>query len=241
MPIAHYLAMTAAEMAGNSSFPRHAAWMACHFSPSGVGLSNLPNWLPPGCLLILDDSTPIHDHDPERIASELSGCMEKFQCAGLLLDFQRPGEAQTRELIAHLCEALPSPVVVSDVYAEGLDCPVFLSPVAPDETMASRLALWRGREVWLDTTMEGLEIVLTEKGAKSATLPHQKYPDCGLEDWLLHCHYRISLSENSAVFTLWRTKSDISAQLEEAEALGVTAAVGLYQEFGSPPPEAEEG
>lgn len=241
MPIAHYLAMTAAEMAGNSAFPRHAAWMACHFSPSGVGLSNLPNWLPPGCLLILDDSTPIHDHVPERIASELSGCMEKFQCAGLLLDFQRPGEAQTRELIAHLCEALPSPVVVSDVYAEGLDCPVFLSPVAPDETMASRLALWRGREVWLDTTMEGLEIVLTEKGAKSATLPHQKYPDCGLEDRLLHCHYRISLSENSAVFTLWRTKSDISAQLEEAEALGVTAAVGLYQEFGSPPPEAEEG
>lgn len=241
MPIAHYLAMTAAEMAGNSAFPRHAAWMACHFSPSGVGLSNLPNWLPPGCLLILDDSTPIHDHAPERIASELSGCMEKFQCAGLLLDFQRPGEAQTRELIAHLCEALPSPVVVSDVYAEGLDCPVFLSPVAPDETMASRLARWRGREIWLDTTMEGLEIVLTEKGAKSATLPHQKYPDCGLEDRLLHCHYRISLSENSAVFTLWRTKSDISAQLEEAEALGVTAAVGLYQEFGSPPPEAEEG
>ena len=241
MPIAHYLAMTAAEMAGNSAFPRHAAWMACHFSPSGVGLSNLPNWLPPDCLLILDDSTPIHDHDPERIASELSGCMEKFQCAGLLLDFQRPGEAQTRELTAHLCEALPSPVVVSDVYAEELDCPVFLSPVAPDETMASRLALWRGREIWLDTTMEGLEIVLTEKGAKSATLPHQKYPDCGLEDRLLHCHYRISLSENSAVFTLWRTKSDISAQLEEAEALGVTAAVGLYQEFGSPPPEAEEG
>ena len=241
MPIAHYLAMTAAEMAGNSAFPRHAAWMACHFSPSGVGLSNLPNWLPPDCLLILDDSTPIHDHAPERIASELSGCMEKFQCAGLLLDFQRPGEAQTRELIAHLCEALPSPVVVSDVYAEELDCPVFLSPVAPDEAMASRLARWQGREVWLDTTMEGLEIVLTEKGAKSATLPHQKYPDCGLEDRLLHCHYRISLSENSAVFTLWRTKSDISAQLEEAEALGVTAAVGLYQEFGSPPPEAEEG
>ena len=241
MPIAHYLAMTAAEMAGNSAFPRHAAWMACHFSPSGVGLSNLPNWLPPDCLLILDDSTPIHDHAPERIASELSGCMEKFQCAGLLLDFQRPGEAQTRELTAHLCEALPSPVVVSDVYAEGLDCPVFLSPVAPDEAMASRLARWQGREVWLDTTMEGLEIVLTEKGAKSTPLPHQKYPDCGLEDRTLHCHYQISLKENSAVFTLWRTKSDISAQLEEAEALGVTAAVGLYQEFGSPPPEAEEG
>ena len=241
MPIAHYLAMTAAEMAGNSSFPRHAAWMAFHLSPSGVGLSNLPNWLPPDCLLILDDSTPIHDHAPERIASELIASMERLQCVGLLLDFQRPGIEQTRKLAEYLCGAFSFPVVVSDTYAAGLDCGVFVSPIPPDEAMASRLARWRGREIWLDTTMEGLEIVLTEKGAKSATLPHQKYPDCGLEDRKLHCHYRISLSENSAVFTLWRTKLDISAQLEEAEALGVTAAVGLYQEFGSPPPEAEEG
>ena len=241
MPIAHYLAMTAAEMTGNSAFPRHAAWMACHFSPSGVGLSNLPNWLPPDCLLILDDSTPIHDHAPERIASELIACMERLQCVGLLLDFQRPGIEQTRKLAEYLCGAFSFPVVVSDTYAAGLDCGVFVSPIPPDEAMASRLARWRGREIWLDTTMEGLEIVLTEKGAKSIPLPHQKYPDCGLEDRLLHCHYRISLSENSAAFTLWRTKSDISAQLEEAEALGVTAAVGLYQEFGSPPPEAEEG
>lgn len=241
MPIAHYLAMTAAEMAGNSAFPRHAAWMACHFSPSGVGLSNLPNWLPPGSLLILDDSTPIHDHNPERIASELSGCMERLQCVGLLLDFQRPGIEQSRKLAEYLCGAFSFPVIVSDSYAGGLNCPVFVSPIAPDEAMVSRLARWLGREVWLDTTMEGLEIVLTEKGAKSTSLPHQKYPDCGLEDRKLHCHYQISLKENSAVFTLWRTKSDISTQLEEAEALGVTAAVGLYQEFGSPPPEAEEG
>ena len=240
MPIAHYLAMTAAEMAGNLAFPRHAAWMACHFSPSGVGLSNLPNWLPPDCLLILDDSAPIHDHAPERIASELIACMERLQCVGLLLDFQRPGIEQARKLAEYLCGAFSFPVVVSDTYAAGLDCGVFVSPIPPDEAMASRLARWRGREIWLDTTMEGLEIVLTEKGAKSATLPHQKYPDCGLEDRLLHCHYRISLSENSAVFTLWRTKSDISAQLEEAEALGVTAAVGLYQEF-RPLPGEEEG
>ena len=34
---------------------------------------------------------------------------------------------------------------------------------------------------------------------------------------------------------------DIAAQLEEAEQLGVTAAVGLYQEFGRPLPGLEEG
>ena len=240
MPIARYLAMTGAEMAGNAVFPDYAAWMACHFSSSGNGVSNLPKWLPAGSLLILDDSTPIQDHDPERIAAELGSCMERLQCTGLLLDFQRPGEEQARTLTEYLCQALPFPVVVSDSYADGLDCGVFVSPVPPDESMDMWLSRWSGREIWLDTTMEGLEIVLTEKGAKSATLPHQKYPDCGLEDRQLHCHYQISFDETKAVFTLWRTKSDISAQLEEAEALGVTAAVGLYQEF-RPLPGEEEG
>lgn len=240
MPIPHYLAMTGAEMAGNAALPRHAAWMACHFSPSGRGLSNLPRWLPAGCLLILDDSMPIHDHDPERIAAELVDCMQTLQCAGLLLDFQRPGEDQARNLAAYLCRTLSFPVVVSDAYAEGLECPVFVSPISPDETMASRLSRWRGREVWLDTTREGLEIVLTQKGAKSAPLPPWECPAEGLEDKGLHCHYQISLDSDRAVFTLWRTSEDMIAQLEEAEALGVAAAVGLYQEF-RPLPGEEEG
>ena len=240
MPIAHYLAMTAAEMAGKTVFPHDTAWMACHFSSGSKGLSNLPNDLPPGSLLILDDSTPIHGHDAERIAAQLGGCMEKLQCAGLLLDFQRPGEEQARNLAEYLCQTLSSPVVVSDTYADGLDCPVFLSPVAPDEAMESRLSRWRGREIWLDTTMEGLEIVLTEKGAKSAPLPPWEQPEGGLEDKRLHCHYRISLDSERAVFTLWRTLEDIAAQLKEAEALGAAAAVGLYQEF-RPLPGEEEG
>ena len=241
MPIARYLAMTGAEMAGNAVFPDYAAWMACHFSPGGKGLSNLPKGLPPGSLLILDDSTPIQDHDPERIAAELGSCMERLQCAGLLLDFQRPGEEQARTLTEYLCQVLPFPVVVSDSYADGLNCGVFVSPVPPDESMDMWLSRWSGREIWLDTTMEGLEIILTEDGAKSTPLPLWERREGGLEDKHLHCHYHISLDENSAVFTLWRTAEDVAAQLAEAEALGVTAAVGLYQEFGSPLPGAEEG
>ena len=241
MPIARYLAMTGAEMAGNAVFPDYAAWMACHFSPGGKGLSNLPKGLPPGSLLILDDSTPIQDHDPERIAAELGSCMERLQCTGLLLDFQRPGEEQARTLTEYLCQVLPFPVVVSDSYADGLDCGVFVSPVPPDESMDMWLSRWSGREIWLDTTMEGLEIVLTEKGAKNVPLPVWDCPEGGLEDTRLHCHYQITLGSDSAVFTLWRTMEDIAAQLEEAEQLGVTAAVGLYQEFGRPLPGLEEG
>ena len=241
MPIARYLGMTGAEMAGNAVFPDYAAWRACHFSSSGKGVSNLPKWLPAGSLLILDDSTPIQDHDPERIAAELGSCMERLQCAGLLLDFQRPGEEQARTLTEYLCQALPFPVVVSDSYADGLDCGVFVSPVPPDDSMDMWLSRWSGREIWLDTTMEGLEIVLTEKGAKNVPLPVWNCPEGGLEDTRLHCHYQITLGSDSAVFTLWRTMEDIAAQLEEAEQLGVAAAVGLYQEFGCPLPGPEEG
>ena len=241
MPIARYLAMTGGEMAGKSVFPAHTAWMACHFSPGGSGLSNLPKWLPPGSLLILDDSTPIHDHDPERIAAELRECRERLQCAGLLLDFQRPGIEQAQRLADYLCGALPFPVAVSDNYAAGLDSSVFVSPIPPDEAMAPRLARWRGREIWLDTTMEGLELVLKQDGAQSTPLPPWECPEDGLEDKKLHCHYRVFLGEDCAVFSLWRTQGDIAAHLEEAEALGVTAAVGLFQEFGSPLPGAEEG
>lgn len=241
MPIARYLAMTAAEMAGSSVLPNRTAWMACHFSSSGTGLSNLPKWLPPGCLLILNDSTPIHDHDPERIASELCVCMERLQCAGLLLDFQRPGEEQAQNLAKYLCQTLTCPVAVSDLYAQELDCGVFVSPIPPDEAMEPRLTRWRGREIWLDTTMEGLELILTQEGASSAPLPPWECPEDGQKNQTLHCHYQISLGENRAVFSLWRTEEDIAAQLEEAEALGVTAAVGLFQEFGSPLPDMEEG
>lgn len=241
MPIPQYLAMTAAEVAGSTALPQPAAWMACHFSSSGNGLSNLPRWLPFDSLLILDDSIPMQGHDPQRITAELGACLEQLQCVGLLLDFQRVGEEQIRKLAEYLCETLPFPIIISDTYAGGLDCGVFVSPIPPDEDMASRLAPWRGREIWLDTTREGLKILLTEEGAKVTPLPPWERPEGGFEEKRLHCHYRASLEENSAAFTLWRTAADVAAQLAEAEALGVTAAVGLYQEFGSPLPESEEG
>lgn len=241
MPIAHYLAMTSAEMTGNSVFPDHTAWMACHFSPSGQGLSNLPKWLPPGSVLILDDSTPIHDHDPVLIAEQLQGCIKSLQCVGLLLDFQRPGEARTQELTDYLCRTLPCSVTVSELYADAPGCAVFMAPIAADESMDSRLARWSGREIWLDTTLEGMEIALTERGAVSAPLPSWEHPDNGFPEERLHCHYQISLDTDRAVFTLWRTSEDIAQQLEEAEQLGVTAAVGLYQEFQRPLPSPEEG
>ena len=70
MAIAPFLAMTGAEMRNNSVLPDKIAWMACHFSPYGTGLSNLPKNLPAGSLLMVDDITPPHGHDPHQARPE---------------------------------------------------------------------------------------------------------------------------------------------------------------------------
>ena len=40
-----YLAMTAAELSAAEALPRKMAYMACHFSLYGTGLSNIPEQL----------------------------------------------------------------------------------------------------------------------------------------------------------------------------------------------------
>ena len=231
MAIGRYFAMTAAEIRGCSALPAGIAWMACHFSPYGTGLSNLPQELPEGSLLILNDRTPIHGHDPRRIAEQLAGTIEANHCCALLLDFQRPEQPETAALAQVLAEALPCPVAVSEQYAEGLACPVFLPPVPPDARLAAYLSPWEGREVWLEMALAGEVITLTEDGAASSPLPFREAPEEGFPEPVLHCHYRAQTSETQARFSLWRTKEDLEALLREAEALGVKCAVGLYQEL----------
>ena len=54
----------------------------------------------------------------------------------------------------------------------------------------------------------------------------------GFHEPKLHCHYHIQLIDQKAEFTLYRTREDLDTLLEEAEALGISAAVGLWQELG---------
>ena len=231
MAIVRYFAMTAAEISFNSVLPPGIAWMACHFSPYGDGLSNLPDSLPPDSLLILNDRTPIHGHDPRKIAWQLSGALEESGCRGLLLDFQRPGEAETASLTRYLTQTLSCPVAVSDLYARELDCPVFLPPVPAEIPAEAFLAPWQGRELWLEMALDAKEITLTPEGAGCIPLPPGSALPAGFQEEKLHCHYTVAVDEDKARFTLWRTEQDLEGLLEEAEALGVTTAVGLYQEF----------
>lgn len=233
MAIERYLAMTASEMQAILEYPERIGWMACHFSPYGTGLSNLPESLPSGSMLILNDRTPICGHDPNIIIRQLTEAIEALECGCLLLDFQRDNNPETQALAKVIAEALPCPVGVSHLYAEELDCAVFLPSVPPDAPLAAYLAPWKGREVWLEAALDGLEITITEQGVISIPLLHGVGLDGAMHDEKLHCHYQIQTDENSAKFTLFRTCEDLNALVAEADNLGVRCVVGLFQEFGS--------
>ena len=231
MAIVPYLAMTKAEIRANPAISHPIAWMACHFSPYSTGVSNLPRQLPQGSLLILNDRTSWWCHDSRLIAGQLAQCLEQFHCRGLLLDFQRPGVPEEQELAALLARELKCPVCVSEAYAKELSCPVFLSPAPLTQRLCDYLKLWEGREIWLEAALGCEEILLTEEGCTAASLPRFQETGSFLPEGNLHCHYRVSIEESGARFTLTRTRDDLDALLAEAEGLGVTTAVGLWQEL----------
>ena len=231
MEIRLYLAMTAAEFAFFDALPQNCAWMACHFSPYATGLTNLPEHLPAHSLIIVDDSTPIRDHDPRRISEQLRKMIDKHHPTGILLDFQRPNQRQAKELSAHLVESLPCPVCVSDIYAKGLDCPVFLPPPRLTCRLEDHLVPWGGREIWLEASRESLCCTVTENGCCIRRQTYLTEMPLPFSDSSLHCHYRREEMDGAARFYLQRTAGDLSSLLEEAAASGVTTAVGLWQEL----------
>ena len=227
MAIAGYFAMTASEYRCCPR-PEGVAWMACHFSPYGTGLTNLPTELAAGAMLMLNDRTPMQGHDPEHIIQQLTDALTRWDCAGLVLDFQQPGNPQAAQLASLLAEQLPAPVGVSSLYAGDGKCPVFLTPVPLDTPLSAYLAPWQGREIWLDTALDAQKLTLTPSGLTTAPAP--ALPE-GFSEETLHCHYAIHQEEEQVSFSLWRTADDLHALLKEADTLGVTRYLGLYQEF----------
>lgn len=122
---------------------------------------------------------------------------------------------------------------MSEPYAGGLDCPIFLPPAPLDVPLSDHLVPWKGREIWLELALDGVIITLTPEGAGTAPLPISEKPEDGHGEETLHCHYHIQLQEEQAKFTLFRTPEDLETLLDEAEKLGVTNAIGLYQELNA--------
>ena len=228
MPITRYLAMTADEFSSAQPIPEKIAWMACHFSPYSTSLSNLPQNLPPKSLLILNDSTPPEHQDCQNVVKIIDNILKEQNCCGLLLDFQREECPQNKELAQALTQ-LNFPVCVTESYARDLNCPVLLPPLPLTIPLQEYLAPWQNREIWLEIALNCEEITVTSDG--SISKPESGSQECHMESRELHCHYQVRKTEDSIIFTLRRTRNDLDELLEEAEALGVTAAIGLYQEL----------
>ena len=226
MALPRYLAQTREEFAACSSMPDPIAWMACHFSPYGTGLVNLPPALPKGSMVILNDRIPMAGHDPGIVRDQL----QALQPDCLLLDFQRPPTPESRRLTQLLIEALSCDTAVPGAYDAGFRCPLFLPLPPPDTALTDYLAPWQDRKIWLEIGLDAITYTVTEQGAASALL--LDIPDHGHRDDALCSHYRIDTLEDRAVFRLWRTRQDLDELLENAAAFGVTKAVGLWQEFG---------
>lgn len=226
-----YLAMTAAEMAGSQTIPSHPAWMACHFSPYSTGLSNCPQALPPGAMIILNDRTPVQGHDPVLVTAQLSDMAEAMQASAVLLDFQRPGNQDAAAIARTVAEALPCPVGTTKQYGVDLPCGLFLPPPPLHIPLERYLAPYQGRELWLELALDSQVITLRSEGCRISD-PFPAQPEENYHrDSRLHCGYHIAVSQDQATFTLFRTPEDLDSLLLEAEGLGVTRAVGLYQEL----------
>lgn len=222
-----YLAMTRLQMEKFSTGTEKRAFMSCHFSTSGYGLSNLPGNLPENTMLILDDSTPVNDHDKNLITDTIL----KFAPECVLLDFQRKPNPEARNMVKELLQALPCPVGVSAEHAEGLTCPVFLPPVPPWIPLQEHLSPWSGRDIWLELSTDAVLAEITQDGTQFHYAENAPEGPPVFHSDTLHCHYCGSEKEDRVEYYLWRTADDCRQLTENAAQYGVKAAVGVYQQF----------
>lgn len=224
-----FLAATSSEI--KNGMPKRAAYMACRFSPSGTGLTNLPTELPENSLLMLDDSMQIAGHEPEAVTRQLCKLVEEFSPLGVLLDFQRPVTPESAEMGLAISRTLPCPVAATEDFARIIGCPVFLSACPVNKPLEKFLQPWRKQEIYLEIAPSRTQISVTEKGAEKTFLPAGETESLLFQDCQLYCHYKTEVLKNRAIFTLQRNRTDLEKLIAKAKDLGVTATVGLYQEL----------
>lgn len=224
-----YLAVTTGEM--EEFLPKKTAFLSCHFSSSGQGLSNIPQRLPENSLLLLDDSMPLCGHDPAVVVKQLQDLVKDFSVNAILLDFQGEKTEQLQTMAQEILRGVPCPVAATEWYAKNLGCPVFLSAPPADSTLEKHLKRWLKQGVFMEIAPCGAKMEVTENGCKKEHFPFANAENLPLYNGKLRCHYDVEVFPDRAVFTLGRTKDDLAALADEAAKLGVLGTVGLYQEL----------
>ena len=231
MTLPIYLAMTAQEMRSCASLPQRTAYMACHFSPYGTGLSDFPDDLAAGSLLIVNDRIPINGHDPMEILDQLECFCREKEPAGILLDLQRPECAQSQAVAQVLTQKIQLPVCITPWYAKESDAPVFLSLPALHVPLDEHIRPWHGRKIWLDISPQ-CSCYRIDKGGCVCNDSTPPSTTDALSCEPLHCHYQIEKLPDCLNITLHRTQEDLQALLTYGKQLGIEKAVGLYQQLG---------
>ena len=232
MALPLYLAMTASEMSSIDTIPADFAYMACHFSPYSQGVSNVPDSLPKGAILILNDNFPCQGHSPDLVAYQIKEAVTQLQCESLLLDFQRPPTPESEQMVQAILSQLSCSAALPPAYVKNWDGPVFLPPCPLHITLEKYLEPWNSRELWLEAALCQENVTVTSDG----TVFTPQFPPDGLNNGFfdedLFCQYTIRTSPEEITFTLFDTRESLAKKLQKAHSLRVTRAVGLYQELG---------
>lgn len=226
------LAMTPSEIATAPVLPERISWMSCHFCTYTEGIANIPEALPEGAMLILTDRESCTGHSPDLTAQQLLEAVGRLGCESVLLDFQRPWEPEADAMVKTIARELPCPVAVTEAFAAGLSCPVFLSPCPLHMPLEAYLQPWQGREIWLEAALCQEQITVTAEGATVSPVYPVQHLDGGFYDERLQCRYYTACSGDCITFSLFDTAETLKEKLNAAKALGVRRAVGLWQELG---------
>ena len=239
MSIPLYLAMTAADFSSCSRLPPHVAWMACHFSASGTGLSNQPNSLPPESLLILDDQIPWNGHSLEQECRETAALLQKTGAEGILLDFERPPTEETLAmaiLLTRHCTAVGTAIGMPELYAQLPEAAIFLPPLPCYQTPAQALSHYGGRELWLEASGNGCRLEVGAQGTQIIpespdllqveSTQHALFQDPGLL-----CQYFTEKTEEGIRINLFDIPGSLQEKLDACEEFGATRAVAPWQQM----------
>lgn len=189
-------------------------------------LGNWPDELPPAALLVLTDRLPFGG-DPVRIA----GAVKELNCSGVLLDFEREPDADSKMVADALFEALPCPVAAPPGFVEDSPHAVFLPSCPLHVPLAEFLRPWQSRDIWLEAALWQQTVTVTAGGTRyGPATPADRQG--GVLDETLRCRCLTEIGEEEVRFTLFDTPDTLRSKLELAASLGVSRAVGLYQELG---------
>lgn len=228
MDFSIYIAFLPAQWNKMHTLRKRAAWLGCRLSPYGDGITGLPPALPEKSMLILTDETPPQGHDPERVARELTENAMILGADRILLDFQRDNLQENRDIAKMVLRYSEIPVGITEQYGKDLDCPVFLSPPPLWTPLEEKAAAWAGRELWLEAVTESALVTVTQKGSRYEPGDFPLPEDSPVHERLC-LRYRMERSERQQRFTLSRDAGMVRKLLKQAEGLGFTVGVGLFE------------